>query len=125
VHSGGGHRLDLGGQRNDRETRLARWTTNGRPAGWRTSGPSSLGSRAILADGASKAQIEVRDAARQYTQEAIDTLVLVMRNGKPGEAAMAANSLLDRGWGKPTQQTDGPGPENAIPIILYESDKLL
>jgi hypothetical protein len=24
-----------------------------------------------------------------------------MRNGKPGEAAMAANSLLDRGWGKP------------------------
>jgi hypothetical protein len=27
-------------------------------------------------------------------------LLLVMRNGKPGEAAMAANSLLDRGWGK-------------------------
>jgi hypothetical protein len=27
-------------------------------------------------------------------------LVLVMRNGKPSEAAMAANALLDRGWGK-------------------------
>jgi hypothetical protein len=25
-----------------------------------------------------------------------------MRNGKPGEAALAANSLLDRGWGKPS-----------------------
>jgi hypothetical protein len=52
--------------------------------------------------GRSKAQIDVRNAARAYTQEAIDTLVLVMRNRKPGEAAMAANSLLDRGWGKPT-----------------------
>jgi hypothetical protein len=51
--------------------------------------------------GRSKAQIDVRNAARAYTQEAIDTLVLVMRNGKPGEAAMAANSLLDRDWGKP------------------------
>jgi hypothetical protein len=26
----------------------------------------------------------------------------VMPNGKPGEAAMAANSLLDRRWGRPT-----------------------
>jgi hypothetical protein len=51
--------------------------------------------------GCSEAQIDVRNAARAYTQEAIDTLVLVMRNGKPGEAEMAANSLLDRGWGKP------------------------
>jgi hypothetical protein len=51
--------------------------------------------------GRSKAQIDVRNAARAYTQEAIDTLILVMRNGKPGETAMAANSLLDRGWGKP------------------------
>ena len=52
--------------------------------------------------GRSKAQIDVRNAARKYTSEAIDTLVLVMRNGKPLEAAMAANSLLDRGWGKPS-----------------------
>jgi hypothetical protein len=54
--------------------------------------------------GRSLAQIDVRNAARKYTGEAIDTLVLVMRNGKPGEAAMAANALLDRGWGRPTQQ---------------------
>jgi hypothetical protein len=37
---------------------------------------------------------------REYTQGAIDTLVLVILSGKPGEAAMAANSLLDCGWGK-------------------------
>jgi hypothetical protein len=32
--------------------------------------------------------------------EAIETLVLVMRNGKPGEAMTAAQTLLDRAWGK-------------------------
>jgi len=51
--------------------------------------------------GRSKAQIDVRNLAREHTKEAIETLLLVMRNGKPSEAAMAANSLLDRGWGKP------------------------
>jgi hypothetical protein len=56
--------------------------------------------------GRTKAQIDVRTAAREYTQEAIDTLVLIMRNGKPSEAAMAANSLLDRGWGKPKQSVE-------------------
>jgi hypothetical protein len=50
--------------------------------------------------GRSKAHIDVRNLAREHTKEAIDTLVLVMRNGKPVEAAMAANALLDRGWGK-------------------------
>jgi hypothetical protein len=56
--------------------------------------------------GRSKAQIDVRNAARDYTLEAIDTMVLVMRNGKPSEAAMAANGLLDRGWGKPQRQVE-------------------
>jgi hypothetical protein len=51
--------------------------------------------------GPSKAQIDVRNLAREHTKEAIETLVLVKRNGKPGEAATAGNSLLDRGWGKP------------------------
>jgi hypothetical protein len=31
--------------------------------------------------GRSKVQIDVRNAVREYTQEAIDTLVLGMRNG--------------------------------------------
>ena len=56
--------------------------------------------------GRSKAQIDVRDAARAYTQEAIDTLVRVMRSGRPGEAVLAANALLDRGWGKPQLSAD-------------------
>ena len=40
-----------------------------------------------------------------------------MRNGKPGEAAMAANALLDRAWGKPTQQIGGD--PTGAPIIVY------
>jgi hypothetical protein len=51
--------------------------------------------------GRTKAEFDVIRSAREHTQEAIDTLVLVMRNGKPAEAAMAANSLLDRAWGRP------------------------
>jgi hypothetical protein len=43
-----------------------------------------------------------------------------MRNGKPGEAAMAANSLLDRGWGKPTQQVSGEdGGPVTIQVVRY------
>jgi hypothetical protein len=38
-----------------------------------------------------------------------------MRNGKPSEAAMAANALLDRGWGKLAQQVNAEIKRN-----LYE-----
>src|SRR6516162_7343147 len=71
--------------------------------------------------GRSKAQIDVRNAAREYTQEAIDTLVLVMRNGKPSEAAMAATSLLDRGWGKPREPIE-PWPAGADLSALSDED---
>jgi hypothetical protein len=71
--------------------------------------------------GRSKVQIDIRDAARAHTREAIRTLVLVMRNGKPGEAAMAANSLLDRGYGRPPQGVailDGSGNKSLRDLIL-------
>ena len=35
--------------------------------------------------GRSKAQIDVRNLAREHTKEAIETLVLVMRNSNPHE----------------------------------------
>src|SRR5262245_51836745 len=48
---------------------------------------------------------EVRDYARQYTKEAIDVLVGIMRNQRlPAQARVAASSaVLDRGFGKPQQ----------------------
>ena len=42
--------------------------------------------------------------AREHTEEAIATLVRLMRHGKSDSVqAQASNMLLDRGWGKPAQ----------------------
>jgi hypothetical protein len=48
---------------------------------------------------------EVQELARQYTDEALKTLVAIMRNKKapPAARAMASNAILDRGYGKPAQ----------------------
>jgi hypothetical protein len=48
---------------------------------------------------------EVQELARQYTGEALKTLVGIMRNKKapPAARAMASNAILDRGYGKPAQ----------------------
>lgn len=55
-----------------------------------------------------KVTIALRDVASQYTGEAIDTLVSVMRDtDAPHQVrVMAADKLLDRGHGKPTQFLD-------------------
>ena len=52
---------------------------------------------------------EVKELAREYTGEAIETLVAIMTNPKAAPAARvsAANSLLDRGYGKPPQHITG------------------
>jgi hypothetical protein len=51
---------------------------------------------------------DVRDLAREFTQEAIETFVLIMRSPKAPAAARiaAASALLDRAWGKPMQQIE-------------------
>ena len=48
---------------------------------------------------------DVQELARQQSPEAINTLVAIMQNEKapPAARVAAANSLLDRGFGKPTQ----------------------
>ncbi len=48
---------------------------------------------------------DVRDAARQHTQAAVETLVSVMEDESAPHSARvaAANGLLDRGHGKATQ----------------------
>jgi hypothetical protein len=46
----------------------------------------------------------VKELARAYTQDAVLELASVMKDHKkspPGVRVAAANSLLDRGWGKP------------------------
>ena len=52
-----------------------------------------------------KAPIEIKSLARSYTDSAIKTLAGIMQQSEAAPAARvaAAQALLDRGWGKPTQ----------------------
>jgi hypothetical protein len=60
--------------------------TNGRPKGAKN-----------------KLTLELADIAQEYTLEALNVLVEVMRNKKttPKVRIVAAAHILDRGWGKP------------------------
>jgi hypothetical protein len=49
---------------------------------------------------------EVRQLARQHTAEAIERLVFWMKSKDPRASVAAANSLLDRGYGRPAQLLD-------------------
>lgn len=53
-------------------------------------------------------KVAVAEIAQRYTQEALETLVAIMKNDEAPAAARAAaaNSLLDRGHGKPTQHVE-------------------
>jgi hypothetical protein len=69
---------------------------------WRKGGPSPNpgGRPAVIRD--------LREAARGYSTEALETLAKVMRDEEAGPAARvaAAKELLDRGFGKPVQAVD-------------------
>jgi hypothetical protein len=53
--------------------------------------------------GRPKAVAHIQEHARQYSREALETLVEIMSNSKAAPAARisAANAILDRGFGKP------------------------
>jgi len=57
---------------------------------------------------------DVKELARSYTTQAIETLAGVMLNKKASPAARiaAAAALLDRGWGKPNQHISGDADRN-------------
>lgn len=50
-----------------------------------------------------KAPAEIRSLARNHSRTALATLIGIMRqkNAPPAARVAAANSILDRGWGKP------------------------
>ena len=54
-----------------------------------------------------KTPIEIKSLARAHTEEAVRTLVGIMRNGttEPAKVA-AAKEVLDRGWGKSVQHIE-------------------
>lgn len=67
-----------------------------------------------------KATVEIRSLARSHSDTAIRTLAAIMTKEDAPESARvaAANSLLDRGWGKPAQAIiGGDGDDPAISMI--------
>lgn len=63
-----------------------------------------------------KTPTDIRSLARSHTETAIKTLAGIMQqdDAPPAARVAAANSLLDRGWGKPTQPISGD--DDAPPI---------
>ena len=61
--------------------------------------------------------------ARSHTAEAIETLLEIMRNGKPDRArSAAAELLLDRGWGRAPQTIDIPDEREKILANLTDDE---
>lgn len=58
--------------------------------------------------GRPKVIAEIQELAREHSPTAIETLVSIMRSPKASPAARvaAANSLLDRAYGRPAQKTE-------------------
>ncbi len=65
-----------------------------------------------------KTLTEIRSQARSHTRSALNVLIGVMRNTNAAAPARiaAANAILDRGWGKPTQPIEN-GPDGALELI--------
>lgn len=65
-----------------------------------------------------RAITEIRSLARSHTRTALNVLVGIMRSNDatPAARVAAANSILDRGWGKATQQVAGD-PDGPIEMI--------
>lgn len=61
-----------------------------------------------------KATADIREAAQEFTSAALEVLVDVMKNGDSAAARVAAaNSVLDRGHGRPKQTQEISGPDGA------------
>jgi hypothetical protein len=62
---------------------------------------------------------DIRSLARGHTEGALATLASIMHSAEapPAARVAAANSLLDRGWGKPAQPVDGDGEGGAINLV--------
>lgn len=68
---------------------------------------------------------KVAELARSYTQEAIETLVGLMRSSNDERVrGTAAQALLDRGWGKPKVEvvSDEAGYVQALRAVAAKLD---
>jgi len=75
--------------------------------------------------GTRKGVKDVKELARKYTVDSIETLHDIMMNpdSPPSARVAAANSLLDRGHGKVPQPITGEGGEGAVKVKVSLSGK--
>jgi hypothetical protein len=73
--------------------------------------------------GRPKLEVSIRELAQENTMEALETLVQVMRTGKPGERLVAANAILDRAYGRPTQSVEMSGDRTTLVDLLVSLNK--
>ena len=65
-----------------------------------------------------KATLSLKELARDYTEQALETLAQIMVAGESETARVsAANALLDRGYGKPSQVLAGDEDGGAIKSV--------
>lgn len=76
-----------------------------------------------------KTPTQIKSLARSHTESAINVLVGIMERSDASEPARvaAANSLLDRGWGKAAQilagdEDDGPVKFEVIKRVIVDPD---
>lgn len=72
-----------------------------------------------------KTPTDIRSLARSHTEAAINTLVGIMNQPEAPQAARvsAANSILDRGWGKPAQPLTGDDEGPIQLTVTWQSKK--
>ena len=64
-----------------------------------------------------RATASIKDIARQYTDEALNALVGVLRAEPPEPAAARVNSILDRGYGKPSTVLAGDDDGGPVKVV--------
>lgn len=88
-----------------------------RPGAGRPRGRANIASKEELRD--------LEKLAKPHAALALRTLVKICRHGKSESArATAANSLLDRGWGKPRQAVEHSG-EGGGPLLVTVTHKVI
>ena len=72
----------------------------------------------------SELKFNLSELARQHTNDALETLVEVMKSGQSDSARIAAaTAILDRGYGRPTKTTslevNAPFVPTRIELVAY------
>jgi hypothetical protein len=67
----------------------------------------------------------IKGLARAYTKEALETLAAALKAENESTRVAAANSLLDRGWGKPAQAVVGGDEEDSPVRVITEIKRVI